>query len=236
MPLQLIETKRLYQQVADQITELIGQVEWKPGDRLPSEREIAVKLGVSRPTVREAMIALELQGLIEVRTGSGIYVRTPADRSGIKIIETEDPGPSPFEIIDARRIIEGETVVLAMEKITAACLESLEDAIEKMEADIDSDLQDLSSQEDGDWLFHIRIAEACGNTILRSIIDQLWEGMRHPMFITFSERVHLPENARQAVKDHRAILKYMKADDRNGARTAMHQHLDQVKSFMLKEK
>jgi len=235
VPLQLIETKRLYQQVADQITELIGQMEWEPGDRLPAEREMACKLGVSRPTVREAMIALELRGLIEVRTGSGIYVKTPANRSTIKVIEPEDPGPSPFEIIDARRMIEGETVVLAMEKMTTACLEDLEVAIEKMETDIDRGVQDLSSQEDGDWLFHIRIAEATDNTVLLSIVSQFWEGMRHPMFRTISERVHLPENARQAVRDHRAILKRIVTGDKNGARKAMHKHLDQVKAFLMKE-
>jgi GntR family transcriptional repressor for pyruvate dehydrogenase complex len=235
MPLKPIETKRLYQQVADQVAELIRQVEWKPGDRLPPEREMANKLGVSRPTVREAMIALELRGLIEVRTGSGIYVKMPADISSIKVVEFEDPGPSPFEIIDARRLIEGETIVLAIEKMTSACLENLEAAIKKMESDIDAGLQDVASQEDGDWLFHIRIAEAAGNTVLRSIVDQLWEGMRHPMFRTIGERVRLPANARRAVRDHRVILEHIIKGDKKGARNAMHMHMDQVKSYLLKD-
>ena len=75
MPLQSIEPRRLYRQIADQIGELIRSGEFEVGDRLPPERDLAVQLGVSRPSVREALIALEVQGLVEVRMGSGIYVK-----------------------------------------------------------------------------------------------------------------------------------------------------------------
>jgi len=235
MPLQPIETKRLYQQVADQIAQLIEHEEWEPGDRLPSEREIALQLGVSRPTVREAMIALELQGLIEVRTGSGIYVKALFKESSIKVIEPGDPGPSPFEIIEARRMIEGETVMLAMDKMTSAIIKDLEAAIDKMERDIDAGRQDISSREDGDWLFHIRIARATDNAVLRTIVGQLWDGMRHPIFKTIVERVKLPEYARRAVSDHHIILNRIAAGDKDGARKAMWNHMDQVKAYLLKD-
>ncbi len=235
MPLQTIETKRLYQQVADQIAELIGEGEWQPGDRLPAEREMAQKLGVSRPTVREAMIALELLGMIEVRTGSGIYVKTMPNGQAVSIMESQDHGPSPFEIIAARRVIEGETAAIAATKITPEGLAEALSAIEKMETDIDRGLQRVTNAEDGDRLFHITIAAATGNGVLSSIVDQLWEGMRHPMFTTIGERVRLPENARRAARDHRLIYECIAAGDQASSREAMHHHLDQVAQYLLNE-
>jgi GntR family transcriptional regulator, transcriptional repressor for pyruvate dehydrogenase complex len=104
MPIQTIETRRLYRQIADQLRTLIVAGEFPVGSRLPAERELCVQLGVSRPSVREALIALEVEGLVEVRIGSGIYVRSrqePAPR----IAEATH---GPLEIIRARQLIEGE--------------------------------------------------------------------------------------------------------------------------------
>ena len=80
MPLQTVEPQRLYRQIAEQLRSLIASGEFSPGSRLPAERDLAKQLGVSRPSVREALIALEVEGIIDVRTGSGIYVR--ASRRG----------------------------------------------------------------------------------------------------------------------------------------------------------
>lgn len=101
MPVQMVENRRLYRQIADQIEALIAAGEFAPGDRLPPERDLAAKLGVSRATVREAMIALELAGLVDIRIGSGIYVVETQKAAAPK----DDPGPGPFELIDARRAI-----------------------------------------------------------------------------------------------------------------------------------
>ena len=78
MPFQAVATQRLYEQVAGQVTDLVARGEFKPGDRLPPERDLAKLLGVSRPTVREAMIALEIAGLVEVRVGAGAFVTDKA--------------------------------------------------------------------------------------------------------------------------------------------------------------
>ena len=102
--LQPIATQRLYQQVASRIEELISSGRIVAGKRLPAEKELARQLGVSRPTIREAMIALEIAGLVEVRTGSGIYVSKAAPSRTVII----DSGPGPFELLNARLLIEGE--------------------------------------------------------------------------------------------------------------------------------
>ncbi len=101
-------------------------------------------------------------------------------------------------------------------------------AIDKMERDIKAGTQLVSSQEDGDFLFHVRLAAAARNASLESIVGQLWEGMRHPIFSAISQRFHLPENARRAASEHRVVFDRLAAGDSLGARNAMHQHLDQV--------
>ena len=110
MPLQTIEPRRLYRQIAEQLRGLIGSGEYPVGSRLPPERDLALQLGVSRPSVREALIALEVEGLVEVRMGSGIYVI--ARRAGATAARVE-PELSPFEIIRARQLIECELAALA---------------------------------------------------------------------------------------------------------------------------
>src|SRR3954462_8123045 len=103
MPLQSIEPRRLYRQIAEQLRALIRPGEYDVGARLPPERDLAQQLGVSRPSVREALIALEVEGLVEVRMGSGIYVRPFADASPRQIT-----AEGPLETIRARELIESE--------------------------------------------------------------------------------------------------------------------------------
>ena len=231
--LKAIESKRLYQQVAEQLAGLIEGGMYQPGDRLPAERDLAQQLGVSRPTVREAMIALELMNLVEVRTGAGIFVldaRTPAP---VTLLEANDPGPSAFELIQARRVIEGETAAIAAESRNSNDLAALWAAIEKMEADIESGNQSVSNREDGDFLFHSRIAAISRNSVLMSIVDQLWAGKRHPLFEGVAALAHLRENARRAAGDHRMIYEEIKSGDPERARAAMQKHLDQVRDVLL---
>jgi len=234
MTLQAIETPKLYQKVAEQIVDLIRKGHWKEGDRLPAEREMAKQLGVSRPTVREAILSLELVGLVEVKTGAGIYVKSLQGVGGPNLITGEEDGPSPFDLIEARIIIESEVAAQAAEKITDGELAGLMTAIEKMEADIEKGVQMVTNREDGDRLFHSRIAAVISNTVMRSIVEQLWEGMRCPMFRAISNRVHLPENARTAVAAHRRIYEALAARSPERAKTAMREHLEQVRDVLLK--
>src|SRR5664279_116313 len=117
MPFQSIEPRRLYRQIADQIRTLIRSGEFPAGSRLPPERDLAKQLGVSRPSVREALIALEVEGLVEVRIGSGIYVLGPSRRVAVPGAAANDGGSEatagPFELLRARYVVEGECAALA---------------------------------------------------------------------------------------------------------------------------
>lgn len=234
MTLQPVVTMRLYQQVAEQIAQLIQNRHWRVGDRLPAERDMAQSLGVSRPTVREALVALELQGLVEVRSGAGVYVKA-ARLEPVAIVQNDkDPGPSPFDIIDARILVEGEMAAIAAAKIDPAELEGLQEAIAVMAAAVEAGAQQVASREDGDFLFHSRIAAVSRNTVLRSMVEQLWEGMRRPIFKAISARVRLSKNALRAVQDHRKIYDVIAVGDPDQAKKAMRRHLEQVKDVLLK--
>src|SRR6059058_4161196 len=107
MPLQVVESSRLYRQIAEQLRGLITRGEFAAGTRLPAERDLARQLGVSRPSVREALIALEVEGWVEVRTGSGVYVKDKAHNgNGASPPAAANAEWGPLELIRARKVIE----------------------------------------------------------------------------------------------------------------------------------
>lgn len=231
MPFQAIETQRLYQQVAEQIGALIRRGEFAPGDRLPPERDLSRSLGVSRPVVREAMVALEIAGLVEVRTGSGIYVRTPPRDEGSGADTDGGIGPhNPLDLIRARRMIEGEIAATAAEAATADDLAAIAEALAMIEAAVDERRDTLLS----DRLFHVRIAEATGSPALVSVVEGLWTSMMAaPVFVTLRRRTGLTEYEPSMVTDHARILDALRRHDPADARAAMHLHLGQVEQVML---
>ncbi len=130
MPIHTIEPRRLYRQIADQIRALVRSGEYPAGSRLPPERDLARQLGVSRPSVREALIALEVEGLVEVRIGSGIYVLEGGRGSAGEQVHAAS---GPFELLRARWVIEGECAALAAKSAKKAQIASIEEALESMQ-------------------------------------------------------------------------------------------------------
>ncbi|PWC43446.1 FadR/GntR family transcriptional regulator [Azospirillum sp. TSO22-1] len=225
MPFQAIESQRLYQQIAGQIGALIRRGEFAPGDRLPPERDLARSLGVSRPVLREAMVALEIAGLVEVRTGSGIYVQPPQDSEA-----PPDPTQNPLDLIRARRMIEGEIAAAAAGNATAEDLAGIAGAMAMIEAAVADGRDTLQS----DRLFHVRIAAATGNPVLVSVIEELWARMMAaPVFVTLRRRTGLTDYEPSMVTDHSRILDALRRRDPAAARDAMHAHLAQVEEVML---
>ena len=219
MPLSSIEPRRLYRQIADQIRTLIRNGEFVPGARLPPERDLARELGVSRPSVREALIALEVEGLVEVRIGSGIYVRKV--RNG-DARDTADALAGPFELLRARYVIESECAALAAKSAKRAHLRSIEDALDEMDRELDAGRQPLPA----DRQFHLRIAEATGNGALVHVIRILWDERSGELFKRLEDHYDSPELWCTAMSEHRAVLKAIAAHDVEGARGAMQRHLD----------
>ncbi|HEX8011799.1 MAG TPA: FadR/GntR family transcriptional regulator [Casimicrobiaceae bacterium] len=219
MPLQAVEPRRLYRQIADQIAKLIASGEFPPGARLPAERELATSLGVSRASVREAIISLEMGGLVEVRVGTGIFVTAPALQSAA----ARDAGPGPFELLQARRLIEGEIAAVAARKASASDLDLLRQSLERMEAHVD----DFAVREESDREFHLAVAKATGNGSLELVVEGLWN-QRAELWGRLQQHFHTLDLAKKTIRDHAAILAAIEARDAKGARAAMHRHLDRV--------
>ncbi len=223
MPFQPIDSKRLYEQVADQIGDLIRGGEFEPGQRLPAERDLAKSLGVSRPVVREAMVALEIAGLVEVRTGSGAYVRLP-DREEA----TLNAGHSPTDVLNARMIVEGETAALAAENASGRDIDAAAGAIRQMVADHDAG----RTWSAADLAFHVAVAYASRNAVLAMMVERLWQEQYGPVFAILSERAHLGENWSATLASHQTILEAIRQRDPAAARQRMRAHLRQVLDAM----
>lgn len=217
-----METRRLYQQIADQIRELIDQGEFQPGSRLPAERELAQKLGVSRPSLREALIALEIDGSVEIRMGSGVYVSAePATTTW----QTKSMGDSPTELMQARAAIEGATIVLAASRITQEALVTLRQLLDSMKKEIDLGKKPL----DQDRLFHITIAEQSQNSVLARMVAELFDERHSPISAQFRVRFEDRETWTRALNEHEAILAALEMRDPLLAQAAMHSHLESSK-------
>jgi DNA-binding FadR family transcriptional regulator len=139
VPLQALEPQRLYRQIAGQLRTLIASGEFLPGSRLPAERDLAKQLGVSRPSVREALIALEVEGAIDVRTGSGIYVMQPGLQPAPDAANAPDPAEwGPLELMRARELVEGEVAALAARNARRPQIAAISGALDQMQQQADA--------------------------------------------------------------------------------------------------
>ena len=215
----IIEPRRLYQQIADQIRELIESGEFLAGARLPAERELAQKLGVSRPSLREALIALEIDGSVEIRMGSGVYVSTEPVQSPIR---TKSLGESPSELMQARAVLEGTTILLAASRIDTIALENLRAILDAMRKEIEAGRKPL----DQDRQFHTTIAEQSGNSVLARLIADLFDERHSPISAQLRVKFEDKDTWFLALQEHEAILTALENKDALLAQAAMHSHLD----------
>ncbi|MGE5336624.1 MAG: FadR/GntR family transcriptional regulator [Gemmatimonadota bacterium] len=222
MPLKAVEARRLYRQIADQLITLIRRGEFKPGARLPAERDLARELGVSRPSVREALIALEVEGFVEVRGGAGVYVK---NRGGVHAAHAAlPPDAGPFELIAARRLVESECAGLAARNATRAQIGQLKSALTSMSRDRRRNRAPL----DGDRLFHERIGAASGNSALALLVKTLWVQRTGPLFLRLEHHFDTPALWSAAIDEHEAVIDAIEQRNGAAARAAMRRHLDRA--------
>lgn len=220
------DARKLYQQVATAVAARITAGDYAPGARLPSERDLAEEFGVSRPTVREAMIALEIRRLVDARPGSGIYVTEAAPAQG--------PAPEldigAFELTEARRLFEGEACALAASSITDGELAELDEVLGLM---IDENAYVDSIGEQADRRFHVTIARATRNAAIVMVVENLWDlRYRSPLCAAMLERAR-QVGVRPLIEDHRKILIALQERNPRAAREAMRAHLKHVIEDLL---
>ncbi|MEP1448309.1 MAG: FadR/GntR family transcriptional regulator [Paraglaciecola sp.] len=216
---QVITTQRLYIKIAEQLRGLIEKGVYQPGDRFPAERALAEKLGVSRPTIREAMIALEISGIIEIRTGSGIYV---SDKPILPALQLMDSGIGPFEILEMRSALEPEICALAAQRVTDEQIQRLNQIIKAMQ----EEEKQPNACEKADGEFHLLIAEASQNSAMYQSVKWLWD-LRNQSVLSdaFLKKIR-EEGVHPSIEDHKNIAKALAKRNPEMARLAMKNHID----------
>jgi GntR family transcriptional regulator, transcriptional repressor for pyruvate dehydrogenase complex len=216
MPIQPVEPRRLYLQIADQVQSLIAAGEFAAGSRLPAERELAKRFGVSRPTLREALIALEVQGHVDVRPGSGIVVTTPngaaADCSSAE---------GPLEILRARILLEGEIAAEAAGIMKPKEIGALEEILDSMKIKAG----DEAARVDSDRQFHRFIAAKLANKVLLRIVMGLFDQRDTPVAQQFATDFDNAKSWNAVLAEHRRIVTALATRDPEQARKAMREHL-----------
>ncbi len=216
--LKQVEPRRLYQQIADQIRELIRQGGFDVGTRLPPERDLAQQLGVSRPSLREAMIALDVEGTVEIKGGSGVYVCRRPERPDKA---TAELGDSPMELMQVRSALEGTGVLLACAHATPAGIARLREIVQSMREEIARGRTPLEF----DRQFHLAVAEMSGNLVMVRMIGELFDGRHSPISAKLSSRFENKRTWNLALKEHEAILRALEVRDPLAAQAAIRSHL-----------
>lgn len=214
-----LEPRRLYRQVADQIRTLIETGELAVGERLPAERELAERFGISRPTVREALIVLELEGLIQIRMGSGVYiVRKPG--AGPAVLPADD-SDGPFEILQARCIVESAIAEEAARRVRPEDIAALDENVRLMQDALDDAERAIAL----DCAFHGAIIDIIGNTALKRFTGLVYDRRTSPYFEKLASYFEGPHTWKLALEEHQVIRDAIAAGDPAAAREAMRRHL-----------
>ena len=214
--------------VFERLLSAIVSGQWKPADRIPPERDLSQQLGVGRASLREALKALELIGMIESRVGDGTFVCGRSEFLSRPLLWaiTGSSLVNVNEIVESRVVLEGETAAFAAQRATAEDLVSIEKHLELFDASrADADLL-----LEADLRFHLGIANAAHNQILFNAVQMIRNLMRQWMLVT----LHVPGLAPKVSVQHRAIFEAVRSGDAQGSREAMYAHLKDMGSMLVR--
>ena len=223
-----VSVPRLYRVIASQIKAKIERGEFSPGTRLPSERDLADVLQVSRPTLREALIALEIEGYVDVRVWSGVFVANPREDGnwrGDDAAARSNPfggaDVGPFELIEARLLIEPQIAALAAKNGTDEQVLAIQAAAYAMAG--------AKAPSQNDRSFHEVIAQASGNAALMALVSHLWAiHDNSPIFTRLDEHIATEPVWQQAELEHLGIVDAILSRNPGRAQQAMHAHLTRI--------
>jgi DNA-binding FadR family transcriptional regulator len=228
-----IETKKKYALVIDKLLDLIKDGAFKVDAKLPPERLMSKKLGVSRPSVREAYSALEIAGILESRAGSGTFVKS-IDINKFYLNKIEDISSreeSPYEILEVRKIIESEAAYLAAKNAAEDDISRIRDILEKMKKEMNAS---TSYSLDTDSLFHMSVVKASGNSVLTNIMKYISSLSREKLWENIREKLTSNEDHREKdIKYHEEVVSLLSRRDAVGARSTTRKHFTQIQKEML---
>ena len=221
---------RLYRDVADRMLAMISSGAYPAGGRLPPERELAEQFSVSRPTIREAIIALEAKGLVRIKSGSGVYVLSTKAADNLATGQGEMREGSAFELTEARAALEGEAAALAARMITPEQLQALEKALIELKNETQNG--ELLSEQ-ADKHFHQIIADATHNPLIEGMIGDLWQIRNNNPSVHNAYQTICETDSAARYEEHEAIFTAIKMRDAAAARQAMHHHFERILAKLI---
>ena len=219
--MKLAEPQRLYRRIAERIRGGVLRGEWPVGTRLPPERDLSLALGVSRPSLREALIALEVEGIVEVRTGSGVYVRAAHPAGNLSASANSDVDWGPLEVMRARQVIEVEVAAMAAANARKSEIALMHESLQMMR----EEAANGEVPRHGDEAFHVAVARACGNDVLFDMVQRTWMARDGALFERLGDYFENPPSWKKAIDEHEVVLRTIEVHDVSGARRAMQTHL-----------
>jgi GntR family transcriptional repressor for pyruvate dehydrogenase complex len=219
--------------IVEQVRDLIKEGRLKPGDKLPPEQVLAEEFGASRPSVREALSALEILGITESRGGKGNFIKDnlsfPLYEQKFRELEEEE---SPFELLEARKVLETEIVGLAAKNATEEEIATIQGSLNKMK----DAMTNIPEIMEFDREFHINIAKAAHNSLLFSMMIYLTDLLKEKLWINLKEKSwSIPGRPQKYFEEHNEILSAIKNKDNKKARQKMYDHLNEVERDLLNE-
>ena len=217
--------RRTYLDVADRLRVLLLADGYQPGERIPTETALLPRLGVGRPLLREAVVALQNLGWLEVRGGSGMYLRdggAAVDRATTE--RMPDLGPSPVEQFDSRIVVECELIQRAAAVITREEVDRLESLVDRMEANYPYDNHALGRE------FLLGIARASRLKLLPAVVEALLDMRENKMWSTLRERLLRPEHYQRTIADRRAMVAALRVGDGHTASDTMASMLQRMRA------
>ncbi|GAA1207582.1 FadR/GntR family transcriptional regulator [Prauserella alba] len=215
---------RLYEQVIDRLREYVAAQRLGAGDKLPAERELAQRLGVSRTSVKQAIVVLQVQGLVEARHGGGTYlVGDTLDAEPVdQLVERRNRLP---DVLDAREAVETKLAELAAQRRTKADLDAISAAVDHMRAEITEGAYGV----DGDRRFHAAVTEAAHSPILAEFMSSMAEQITESR----TESLRQPGRPSRSLAQHVAVFDAISLGDGRRAASAMRRHLRTVAKVRL---
>lgn len=231
-----VKTKKVYEEIIEQLKNLIIDGKLQPGDKLMSERELSERLNVSRASVREAFSALEMMGVIDIRPGEGSFVRQVSVENMMEplhfLVQMDVDFDDIMQVLEARKILEVEVAALAAVRIKPAELAQMREELNRMAPDVHS----REMGDEADAAFHLAIVRAAGNSLLVTMMNAIYDVMnksyrapRQKLFLV----PHMPETL---YKMHQSIYDAIAAHNPKRARQLMLEHMELVEQAMLKLK
>jgi len=229
----IVPNKRLYRRIVERLADMIQGGQLAEGQQLPSERELAAGLQVSRMSLREALVVLEMMGLIETRHGQGRFVRRADESSPLSLDASQTPeNESPFTLLRARRCLEPSIAALAAIERTVGDLSNMRSILDTAAAHVD----DREQRSRGDHLLHRALADATHNHLMQTCGEYLCDFMGEALWRALDAAAEeIPGRLEEGWAEHRAIYEAIEAQDAEGAFRTVADHLTRVEQAMLQD-